>query len=284
MAADHSTLSVECGRNTMRHDIFHFCVFFLVIEVPLCRTLYNGAGHAVRKMLLDAGSNLQDLVLRIMAERDHTLQHRFCIGERTGLVKDNAVCLSKSLQIFSAFNGDIMVCRLTDRRNHGNRRRQLDGTGIIHHQNGDSLCDVAGQQQCQTKAQETKRHNTICQVFCTALDTCLEVFRIVDQLDDLLNLGVAAECIDLHCNHTLIHNRTGENSRTLCLTNTERFACHRRLVDIRLAGDNSTIHRNYAAGTDTNHIADLEIRHRNQHIGVVLYQPYLIGLDRQAIR
>ena len=284
VAADNGTLSVKRGGNAVCHDILHFGMFFLMIQTAVCRTLHNGTGNTVRKMLLDAGCNSQNLVFAVITERDRPFQNRFGIGQCTGFVKYHAVRFGESLQIFAALDGNIMVCGFPNCRDHRDRRGQLDSTGIIHHQNRHCLGDIPCQQQCQTKSQEAERHNAVCQIFGTALHAGFQVFGIVDQFNDLLDFGIAAKSTYLYMNTALIDNRSGKYGRALRLANAQRLSGHGSFVDVGFAGSDSAVYRNHTAGADTDHIAHLQLCHGNQDLCAVLHQPHLVRLYGKAVR
>ena len=80
LATDNGAFTVEGRRDSMRHDVLHVSMFFFVIDSPFGGPAHNGARHAVREVLFDAGRNAEDFFFAAVTERNHAFEFRFRLG------------------------------------------------------------------------------------------------------------------------------------------------------------------------------------------------------------
>ena len=266
----------------MRHNVLDIGVFFFVVDTPFGSPAHNGARHAMRKMLLDAGRNAQNFFFAAVSERNHAFEFRFRLGERSRLVENDGVCKREFFQVLAALYGHVAVSRFAECRNHRNRGRKFDGTRIIHHQNRNRLGNVARKQEREPESDKAERHNSVGKAFGAALDRSLQVFGAVDEFDDFLNLGVAAHGPHQHDNRAFVYDGTRKDRLSNRLMNRLRFARHGRFVHECIAFGNGSVHRNHAAGTHTHEVAHLNILHAHLDIDAIPDYPHAVYLHGKA--
>ena len=282
LASDDHALALERSCDTVRHDVLHIGMFFGVIDIAFHCRLDNRTSHAMREMFLDACRNFQDSLFGIFAKRNNLFKPRFCLRERSRLVEHNRIGKSKFFQVLAALHRQVHIRRFTQRRNHGNRRRELYRARVIHHQDGNRTRNILRQQERKPKAKEAKRHDAIGQMFRTALYACLQVFATVDQFHDLLDFRIAVDRMYLHENGTFFKNSPGKNDSAGGLHHRLGFTRHRRFIHKGFAFNHATIDRNHATGTDADQVIDLDVLHIHQSIYAVFHNPDLIYLDGEA--
>ena len=112
--------------------------------------------------------------------------------------------------IFSAFNSHLMCVRLTDRREHRNWHRQLQGTGEIDHEHGQRFRRVSRNQvtvQCPYLA---RVYGTRRSARCSALLSRrgLQLLRFLNHFYDLLIAAGATDRLHKDGDFTFFDSRT----------------------------------------------------------------------------
>ena len=117
-------------------------------------------------------------------------------------------------------------------------------------------------------------------MFCTALNACFQIFGMVNQFNDFLQLGISANGFYLNDNRSFFDNRSGKYRCSSGFHHAQRFACHRGFVDIGFAVYNRTINRNDAARPNTDAVIYLQVCHWHQPLYIAVNNPDLFGLNR----
>ena len=133
IAADHSSFSFHGRRDAMSHHILHLRMHFIMIQLFLFRRIYHRFRHGMRKMLFHTGCKTQKFVRLFAVKNHHPGYSRLCHGQSSCFIKDDGVCISHSLQIFSALDRNMVPAGLPYRRKYRNWHGKLQRTGKIHH-------------------------------------------------------------------------------------------------------------------------------------------------------
>ena len=169
MTADDDLFAVDLAGDAVSHQVFHLRVAFLVAECsPLCLG-HHGLGHGVGIMFLQAGGQTEHLRLILPAEGDDLGHFGRCVGQGAGLVEQNGVCHGDRLHKPPAFHQQLMGAGLLHGGEHCDGHGQLQRTGEVHHQHGQRLVHISGQQPDQSGSAQTVGHQTVCQVSGFAL-------------------------------------------------------------------------------------------------------------------
>ena len=184
----------------------------------------------------------------------------------------------------AAFDHHPMIRRFPHGRNNGNGCCQFDGTGIIHGQNCHGLCGVSGEQEHRCRCQQMIRHNTVCQTFRFPLYAGFQFFRSGNEIHNPLNPCLGIDCHDFHSHRTFLHQRSGINHSTFCLSHRQRLSCHGGFVYHGFPFPHFAVNGNHGACADTEPIPRFHIRKGNLHISFRCYQPYFVNLDGKAGR
>ena len=118
----------------MRHDVLDGGMALAVLEPTLAGGVDHGTRHRMREMLLQAGGKAQDLVLAPAIGRQHASQARLCLGQRTGLVKDNGVGLGNRLKVLRALDHDAHLGSIAHGSHDGDGTRELECARVVDHQ------------------------------------------------------------------------------------------------------------------------------------------------------
>ena len=127
----------------MRHDVLDGGMALAMLEPALARGVDDGAGHRMRKMLLQAGGKAQDLVLAPTVGRQHASQARLGLGQCAGLIKDNGIGLGKRLKVLGALDHDAHLGGVAHGGHNGDGTRELERARIVDHQRRRGLDETA---------------------------------------------------------------------------------------------------------------------------------------------
>ena len=97
-------------------------------------------------MFFQAGSHAEKFILLLTAKRYHIHHRRPCLGESSGLIKDDGFCFRHGFHGFTALDRNFIAAGLPDGRQHGNRHGQFQRAGEIYHEHRKSLCGISCQQ------------------------------------------------------------------------------------------------------------------------------------------
>jgi len=70
-APKQHALAVQAGGNAVRHNIFDFGMFFLMVQAFLFGLPNDGPGDGMREMLLKTGRRPQDVIPLVAFAGDH---------------------------------------------------------------------------------------------------------------------------------------------------------------------------------------------------------------------
>ena len=115
------------------HDVLDLRVQLFMIESLLLRTTDDGIRHGVRIVLLETGRHAKHLVGILVPEGDDIDETRYRVGQCAGLIKNDGVRLRHGFHELAALDGDTVIPRFLDRRQHRKRYRELQGAGVVHH-------------------------------------------------------------------------------------------------------------------------------------------------------
>ena len=204
--------------------------------------------------------------------------------QSAGLIKYDRVSFCKSFQILSTFNQNFPVRGLPHGRYHTDRRTQLNGTGIVHHQYRKRLCKISGKSEYKRGSQETERHNGICQFLRSGLNPRLHCFRLIDHINDLIDPGVGSKSTDGHNNRTFLHYSTCVHSSAFSSENRKGFSGHGGFIDHGLSFCHSTVKRNKRTGPYPDPVSYRDFFHRTGNlVSIPVTQPYRINIYRQTL-
>ena len=91
--SDDYFMFINHRRYSMRNNVFYFGMHLFMGNVPLFGSINHSLRHRMRKMFFQAGCNTKQLFLRTIAECLDFCNRRLCLGQCTGLVKYNGICL-----------------------------------------------------------------------------------------------------------------------------------------------------------------------------------------------
>ena len=161
--------------------------------------------HGVGEMLLQAGRHPQHLVL-VPALKGHDIRHhRLRLGQGSRLVKDDGIRLRHSLHVLSALYGDMVPAGLTHGGQHRKWHSQLQRTGEIHHQDRQGLGNVAGQKPGKDRSSQAPGYQGVRQSGRLALHRGLQLFRLLNHMNDTLKAGRTGGLLYADGNLALFH-------------------------------------------------------------------------------
>ena len=210
-----SHLIFQCGGNAVRNNILYLAVQFLMNEMLLLCRIDHSLCHGMREMLFQTCCDAQKLITCHIVKGNHIDHSRLCLGQSTGLIKDDRVGLCHSLQILAALHRNVVHIGLADRGQHRDRHSQLQGTGEIYHQDRKCLGCVSGDQPGQAGAKQAVRNQCICKMLCLTLQGRFQFFRFLDHGHDLIKLAGASGLFDTDGDLSLFHYSTCINRGTL---------------------------------------------------------------------
>ena len=161
IGTDDCLLAVNLGGNAVCNHVVHLGVHLLMPDTALLCLADHGVCNGVRVVLLKASRNLQCFCLFHVIEGLNLHDSRRSAGQRSGLIKDDGICLRNGLHELAALHGYIAIARLTDCREHGERHGELQRTGEIDHQERECLCDISRQEEGQCRTAERVRNQTV---------------------------------------------------------------------------------------------------------------------------
>ena len=259
--------------NTVGHHILHLRMVFLMGKAPPLRLLHHGVGHGVGVMLLQAGGEAEHIRFPVSAEGNNLRHLRRGVGQRTGLVEHNGIRLGHSLQKTPALDGNVMPAAFPHGRQHRDRDRQLQRAGEVHHQNGQHLGHIAGQQIGHSRAAQRIGNQPVRHAGRLVLSGGFQLFRFLDHADHPVIASAAGYLF--HADHALafLGHRTGINRAAGPLGHRHGFSGERGLVHHGLALYHPAIQRDHAAGADHDAIPRLHVGDLRQHLGAVYLLP-----------
>ena len=142
-------------------------------------------------MLLQAGSNAQQLFLSHVIEYHHIRHLGPGLCQGSCLVKDNGVGSSHCLHIPASLYRNMAAAGLAHGREHRQGHSQLQRAGKIHHQDGQGLCHIAGQQPRKDGSAQTPGNQRVRQGGCLSLSRGLKLLRLLNHGHNPFKPGVA---------------------------------------------------------------------------------------------
>ena len=177
-ASDHHPFAIYGAGDPVGHCVFHFGVHLFVVQTLFLCGLYHSVGDGVGEVFLQAGG----LFLVMMAKGNDLLHSGTGMGQGSGLVKDDGVCLCHGLQVFVVFDYDMGGTGLAHGRQHRERHRQFQCAGEVHHENGEGPGGIARQQVGQCAARQRIGDQPVGQ----GHRPILRLFRLLDHGHDLV--------------------------------------------------------------------------------------------------
>ena len=166
-------------------------------------------------MLFQTCRDAQKLITCHIVKGNHIHHSRLCFGQSTGLIKDDRVGLSHSLQILAALHRNVVHIGLADRGQYRDRHSQLQGTGEVYHQDRKCLGCISGDQPGQSGAKQAVGNQGICEMLCLTLQGRFELLGFLDHGHDLIKLAGASGLFDTDGDLSLFHYSTCINRGTL---------------------------------------------------------------------
>ncbi len=161
-AADADLVAVDARGDTVGHHVAHVGVELLLVhQAAGLRLGHDGAGHAVREVLLDAGRQAQDFFLSGARAANDAAHGGRRVGKGACLVKDHGIGCGQGLKVFAAAHGEAAARGLAHGAHDGQRRRQLDRARVVDHQHGHRLVKVSRDGQNSKEGQEAVGHQAV---------------------------------------------------------------------------------------------------------------------------
>ncbi len=282
VAADDGLLAVHQTGNAVGYHVLHLGMHLRMLDASLLGLMHHRVCDGMREMLLQAGSQLQCLRLVYAVEGLDPHHLRCRMGQRTGLIKDNGIGLGHGLQELAALYGNVGLAGFSDRRQHRQRHGQLQGTGEIHHQEGNRPGHVPRQEIGERRARQGIGHQAVRQMKGLGLRVGLQLLGILDHPHDLVVLAGAGSLADEDHALALLHNGAGINITALRLHHRHGFTGHGGLVHTHLTGNHHTVQRDNVGGPHNDAVPGLYGAHVHEHILALSLEPYLIHLQRHG--
>ena len=259
----------------MSYNIFYLRMHFLMIQFSLLRCVYNSFRHRMRKMLFQTGCNSKQFIFVLSIKWDDPCYCRLCFGKGASLVKYDRIGISNCLQEFTTLHSDFVFSCLPDSGKYGNRHCQLQCTGEIHHQYGNSLGYISGQQISKYSTAKCIGNQSVCQMLSLALKTGLQFLSILDHSCNLLITAGTTNCFYSYNSLALFYNRTCVYGISFCFSHWNRFTSQRSLVYHSLAFCDHTVEWDHISHMYYNHVTSLDFFCINQYLCTFTAQPYL---------
>ena len=275
---------VAAHEDLLPMHVFHLRVLFLMVQAFLQRLAHDGPRHAVGEVLFQAGGRFQDVFPAAVAQGDNLRHLGAGGGQRARLVKNDGVRPGEQLHEFSALDHDLARGSFLHGGDDGNGRGELDGAGIIHHQHGERLGDVPGEQEQRTRREQGEGNDGIREFFRPALDAGLQFLRMVNQGDDVVDAGLVAHGVHPDDEGACFQRGPGEDDGAFLLGCRFRFSRHGGLVHFRLPGQDGAVHGDDVAGVHSDLVPGPDLFHGNLAHAVLFHPPDLVHVDAQAGR
>ena len=275
---------MKAGGNAVGHDVFHLRVFFFMVQALLQRFAHNGPRHAVGEVFFQACCRFQDIFPAAVAQRDDLRYLRAGGGQRARLVKNDGVRFGEQLHEFPALDHDLAHCGLFHGGDDGNGGGELDGAGIIHHQHGESLGDIPGEQKQRPCREQGIGNDRVRQLFRPALDARFQFLRMVDQGDDIVNAGLVSCGVHPDDEGTRFQRGSGKDDGPFPFGSRFRFPRHGGLVDFRFSGQHGTVHRDDVPRVHADFLPRADLLHGNLAHASLFHPPDAVYIYAQAGR
>ena len=284
VAAEDDLLTVNGAVDAVGNDVFDLGVALVVVQAAADRFVYDGVCYRVRIVLLKAGGEAEHLVLLVSAEGYDIGDLGACVGERAGFVENDGVGLGDGLKELAALDGDAVCAALAHGRKHRYRHGKLQRAGEIDHEYGKRLGRVARYQPCQRRCAEAVRHEPVGKVIRLRLGVALELFRVLDHVDDPVVAAAAEAFFDLYDALALFDDRSAVDIAADLLANGHALAGHGRLVYRRRAGNELAVKRYHAAHAHDDIVADVDVGDVFKLLGIAGLDPHLVNIQAHGAR
>ena len=259
VAAEDDLLAVNGAVDAVGNDVFDLGVALVVVQTAADRFVYDGVCYRVRIVLLKAGGEAEHLVLLVSAEGYDIGDLGACVGERAGFVENDGVGLGDGLKELAALDGDAVCTALAHGGKHRYRHGKLQRAGEIDHEYGKRLGRIARYQPGQRRCAEAVRHEPVGKVVRLRLGVALELFRVLDHVNDPVVSAAAEAFFDPYDALALFDDRSAVDIAADLLANGHALAGHGRLVYRSRAGNELAVKRYHAAHAHDDIVADIDI-------------------------
>ena len=227
LGADDGALAVEGARDAVRHHVLHLGMALAMLETLVGRGVDHGAGHRVRKMLLEASREAEHLRAVPAVERDDLGHLRGSRGERARLVEHDGICLGKRLKMFGALDGKALLGALAHGREHRDGARKLERAGVVDHERAARTNQVAHREPHTGREGEVPRHDLVGQMLATAESLGFERLGLLNQAHDRAHLGVVRGSAHAHVGLAVLNSGAGKDVVAHAAFHSERLAGER---------------------------------------------------------
>ena len=231
----------------MGNDILHIGMELFVCQSLLQRTLHHGACHRMREMFLQACRLPQHFIFGFSTERNHTDNRRFCLCDRSRLIKHDRIRLRNRLQKLSALYGNVIIRRFLNGRQYRDRHCHLKRTGVIHHKDRHGFGHIAADRPRQAGSKKRIRHQPVSKPLRVAFQRGFHLFRFFDHLYDLIKSSAAFRLCHTDRQFTFFHYGSGKHAHPGTFMYRNGFAGHGRLVDHCLTRIHFPVERDHIA-------------------------------------
>ena len=182
--------------------------------------------------------------------------------------------LGHVLQEFAALHGDVVLGAFPHGGQHRNGHSQLQGTGEVHHEHGQGLGDIPGDQIGQGRTAQGIGHQLVRQMGGAGLCGGLELFGILNHFHDSVVPSAALGLLHPDDAFALLGYGARIDEAADPLGHGLGFTGHGGLVYHGLAGNHLAVQGNQAAGADNDPVPNLHLPHGHQHLGSIRLHPH----------
>ena len=279
IASDQDFTAVDGTGNAVGHHVFHLCVHLAVLNAQLSCTLHHGVGNGMWKMLFQAGRDPEHFRFVLSAKGDDPGQLRLCMSQRPGLIKYDGIGVGDGFHKFAALYINMMLPCLPHGRKHRNRHGQLQGAGVVYHQDCQGLADIPCQKPRKRRTAKTPGDQAVRQMRGPALGFRFQLFRFLDHTNDPVVAAAARYLCDTDAALSLIHHGPGKDRASGFFSNRQSFARHGSLIYRRVTRHDDAVQRDHISHAADHDIAGFYVTYRNQHFGALRLKPYLVDVQ-----
>ena len=167
IATDKHSFSFVNTGDAVRYYILHLGVALRMVQITKFRLRNHCIRHRVGIMFFQAGCHTEHLIFILSHKGNNLLYLRLSVGQRSRLIEYYGICLGNGFHKFTALDGNMIFSRFSHCGKNRNRHRKFQCAGEIHHQEGQCLCYIPGQQVGQYRPAQAVRNKLIRKVRCS---------------------------------------------------------------------------------------------------------------------
>ena len=207
-----------------------------MMKISSLRLRHNSVCHGMRIMLFETCRHTEHLVLILSHKGNNFFHLGLRISQCPRLIKDDRIRLGNHFHKPTALNGNMILSGFPHCRKHRNRHRQLQRTGKIHHQKGQSLRHISSKEISQRRTAKTIRNKLIRKMRSLVLRRALQLLGLLYHFHD--TIITTGACLFLYNNMalSLFNNRSGIGVAAFRLSDRYGLARHGSLINHSFSG------------------------------------------------